>query len=302
MATSTQNNTRQFSRRDLFSIIAVLAAFGIAIAAAFVTGTGTGQVTRGVENISFTWQNWLGDFGTLLPVGFAFVAGMVAAVNPCGFAMLPAYLGIYLGSAEQKAKQGGAFSGTVVRALSVSAMVTLGFIILFGIAGILLSIATSTIAQYLPWMGLIIGAFLIIAAGLMLSGKVLYSSLGEQVADKLGGSAQQASGRGYLAYGLGYGAASLSCTLPIFMAVVGSTLAVSGIVPAMAQFILYALGMGFVITMFTLSTAIFKSALLANIRGISRYVQPVSGVLLLLAGAYIVYYWLSLGGLLETII
>lgn len=302
MTASTQNESRSISRREILSIVAVVAAFAIAIGAAFVTGTGTGQVTRSVENLSFTWQNWLGDFGTLLPVGFAFVAGMVAAVNPCGFAMLPAYLGIYLGSADQRAKEGAAFSGTLVRALWVSAMVTVGFIILFGVAGILLSVATSTIAQYLPWMGLIIGAFLVIAAGLMLSGKVLYSALGEQVADRLGGSAQQASGRGYLAYGLGYGAASLSCTLPIFMAVVGSTLAVSGIVPAMAQFILYALGMGFVITVLTLSTAIFKSALLANIRGISRYVQPASGALLLVAGAYIVYYWLSLGGLLETII
>jgi cytochrome c-type biogenesis protein len=302
MSVSTQESSRTFNRRELLAIVAVVVAFAIAIGAAFVTGTGTGQVTRSVENISFTWQNWLGDFGSLLPVGFAFVAGMVAAVNPCGFAMLPAYLGIYLGSAEQRAKRGAAFSSTLVRALWVSAMVTLGFIILFGIAGILLSIATSTIAQYLPWMGLVIGAFLIIAAGIMLSGKVLYSALGEQVADRLGGSAQQASGRGYLAYGLGYGAASLSCTLPIFMAVVGSTLAVSGIVPAMAQFVLYALGMGFVITMFTISTAIFKSALLANIRGISRYVQPVSSVLLLIAGTYIVYYWLTLGGLLETIV
>jgi cytochrome c-type biogenesis protein len=302
MAASTEQQRRSISGRDILAVTAVIAAFGIAIGAAFVTGTGTGQVTRSVENISFTWQNWLGDFGALLPVGFAFVAGMVAAVNPCGFAMLPAYLGIYLGSAEERARKGGYLSGTITRALWVSAMVTVGFIILFGIAGILLSIATSTIAQYLPWMGLIIGAILVIAAGLMLSGKVLYSALGEQVADRLGGSARKGGGRGYLAYGIGYGAASLSCTLPIFMAVVGSTLAVSGIVPAMAQFVLYALGMGFVITMLTLSTAIFKSALIANIRGITRYVQPASSVLLLVAGAYIVYYWLTLGGLLETIV
>lgn len=301
MSASTQNENRSITRREFVAIAAVVAAFAIAIGAAFVTGTATGQVTRSVENISFTWQNWLGDFGTLLPVGFAFVAGMVAAVNPCGFAMLPAYLGIYLGSAEERARKGDAFSVTMTRAVLVSAMVTLGFIILFGIAGILLSIATSTIAQYLPWLGLTIGAILIIAAGFMLSGKMMYSALGEQVADRLGGSARQAGMRGYLAYGIGYGAASLSCTMPIFMAVVGSTLAVSGIIPAMAQFVLYALGMGVVITILTLSTAIFKSALVANIRSITRYVQPVSSVLLLVAGTYIVYYWLTLGGLLETI-
>jgi cytochrome c-type biogenesis protein len=299
--TASELSSKVNRYRDTLAVIAVVIAFAVAIGGAFVTGTGTGQVTRSVENISFAWSNWLGDFGSLLPVGFAFVAGMVAAVNPCGFAMLPAYLGIYLGSAEQRARQ-GLLASHLMRALWVSAMVTLGFIILFGIAGILLSIATSTIAQYLPWMGLAIGAVLVVVAGLMLSGKMMYSALGEQVADRLGGSARQAGGRGYLAYGIGYGAASLSCTLPIFLAVVGSTLAVSGLIPAMLQFILYALGMGFVITMLTVSTAIFKSALLANIRGISRYVQPASGALLLVAGAYIVYYWLTLGGLLETIV
>jgi cytochrome c-type biogenesis protein len=294
-------DTLRNHRRELLAALAVIAAFAIAIGAALVTGTATGQVTRGVEQVSFAWVNALGDFATILPLGFAFGAGMVAAVNPCGFAMLPAYLGIYLGSQEERTHKGW-LTGHLTRALSVSLMVTLGFIALFGVAGILLSIATSTIAQYLPWMGLTIGVILVIAAGLMLSGRSMYSAFGEQVADRLGGSARQASSRGFFAYGVGYGAASLSCTLPIFLAVVGSTLTVSGLIPAIVQFVLYALGMGFVITVLTIGTAIFKSALVANIRGITRYVAPVSGVLLLVAGTYIVYYWLTLGGLLETIV
>ena len=31
------------------------------------------------------------------PLALAFASGMVATVNPCGFAMLPAYLGYFLG-------------------------------------------------------------------------------------------------------------------------------------------------------------------------------------------------------------
>ena len=42
----------------------------------------------------------LTSLGALLPFGFAFGAGIVAAVNPCGFAMLPAYLSLYLGTEE----------------------------------------------------------------------------------------------------------------------------------------------------------------------------------------------------------
>jgi cytochrome c-type biogenesis protein len=288
-------------RREVLAALAVVAVLAVSIGAAFVTGTGTGQVTRGVEQISFAWVNTLSDVATILPLGFAFGAGMVAAVNPCGFAMLPAYLGLYLGSRDEQTSR-GLMTSHLARAFWVSGMVTLGFIVLFGIAGILLSVATSTIAQYLPWLGLGIGALLVIVAGMMLAGRAIYSALGEQVADRLGGRARQAGSRGYFAYGLGYGAASLSCTFPIFIAVVGSTLAVDGAVAAMAQFVLYALGMGAIITVLTVGTAIFKSALVANIRGITRYVQPASGVLLLAAGGYIVYYWLSLGGLLETIL
>jgi cytochrome c-type biogenesis protein len=288
--------------RDLLAIAAVIAALAVAVGGSLITGTSTGQVTRGVETVSFTWSNWLGNLATALPLGYAFGAGMVAAVNPCGFAMLPAYLGLYLGASDSRAASWSGANARVVKALWVSAMVTLGFIILFGVAGLVLSIATSTIARYLPWMGLAIGVLLVLVAGRMLGGRVLYSSFGERFADRLGSSARESSGRGYLAYGLGYGAASLSCTLPIFLAVVGSTLAVSGFVPAMAQFLLYALGMGFVITLLTLATALFKSAVITYMRGIVRYVQTASALLLLVAGAYIIYYWLTLGGLLDVIL
>ncbi len=43
---------------------------------------------------------WLSGLVAVLPVGYAFGAGMVSAVNPCGFAMLPAYLSLYLGARE----------------------------------------------------------------------------------------------------------------------------------------------------------------------------------------------------------
>ena len=36
----------------------------------------------------------------LLPIGFAFAAGMVASVNPCGFLLLPTYITFQLGSEE----------------------------------------------------------------------------------------------------------------------------------------------------------------------------------------------------------
>ena len=41
-------------------------------------------------------------------LALAFSAGMVATVNPCGFALLPAYLSYFLGLEEAELRTGGA--------------------------------------------------------------------------------------------------------------------------------------------------------------------------------------------------
>jgi len=62
----------------------------------------------------------------------------------------------------------------------------------------------------------------------------------------------------------------------------------------------FALGMGLVIAALTVSIALFKHAAVSRVRRALPYVGPVSAFLLLLAGAYIVYYWLTIGGILKT--
>ena len=280
-------------------ILAPVLAGGVALGAAILTGPSGGQFTTGVETVASVGGTLLGNVATALPLGFAFGAGMVSAVNPCGVALLPAYLGLYLGSSEDHDVQ-RTVVGRLGRALQVSAFVSLGFVALFGVAGIGLGIATSAIAQLFPWIGLMVGVLLIVGGGHALEGRTLYTSFGERVADRLGSTSRRASNRGFLAYGLAYGAGSLSCTLPIFLAVVGSTLTVKGFLPSLSQFVLYSLGMGLVITVLTVSMAFFKHATIARTRAVVRYVQPATAVLLLIAGAYIVYYWLTLGGLLNV--
>ena len=125
------------------------------------------------------------------------------------------------------------------------------------------------------------------------------SSLGERFAARIGNPAQ-ASVRGYFLFGLSYGTASLSCTLPIFITVIGGSIAIADFLPSMAQFVLYGLGMGSVIMALTLSLALFKAALVDTLRQAMAYVQPASAILMLAAGSFIVYYWLTFGELLDT--
>ncbi len=289
---------RQPSRR--LGNVAALLALGATVVAAVLTDPGAEGLTSSVDAASGAAGTALSRLATALPLGYAFGAGMVASMNPCGFALLPAYLGLYL-TAEARSARQSRLHHPLARAATISLMMTVGFVAIFGTTGLVLSLATTAVARFLPWLGLLIGVLLIVAGGRMLGGAMLYTRLGEQVAGRLGRDARQLSARGYLAYGLAYGAASLSCTLPIFLTLVGSALAVGGFVAAAFQFVLYAMGMGFVITLLTFSMMFFEYAVITRVRALGRYLHRLSAVLLLMAGAFVVYYWLTLGGLLPQI-
>ncbi len=277
--------------------VAALLALGATVLAAVLTERGTDGLVSRVESASGAAGTALSTLATALPLGYAFGAGMVASMNPCGFALLPAYLGLYLGTDARPARD-VRLHHTLGRAAVVSLMMTAGFVAIFGTAGLVLSLATTAVARFLPWLGLLIGVLLIGAGGHILDGAMLYTRLGEQAAGRLGRDARQLRARGYLAYGLAYGAASLSCTLPIFLTIVGSALAVGGFAAAGLQFVFYALGMGFVISLLTFSTVFFEYAVIRRVRALGHYLHHISAMLLLMAGAFVVYYWLTLGGLL----
>lgn len=281
-------------RRAWVGALVSLSALATAIGAALATGAANGGPVLQVERVSGGSATILQGIATALPLGYAFGAGMVAAVNPCGFALLPAYLGLYLGG-------GGTRPGSALpRALLVGAVVTASFVLLFGAAGIVLSAIGSALTTSFPWVGLAVGVLLILVAGRMLAGRPMYTALGDRLADRIGGAAGRSDLWGYAAFGLAYGLASLGCTLPVFLVVVGGSLVAHGFLAGLAEFLLYGLGMGFVLTSLTLAVALLRQGALAAARPVVRYVAPASAILLLVTGAFVVYYWLMLGGLLPA--
>ena len=74
-----------------------------------------------VETVSSNAAGLLRRTGTGLGLGYAFVAGMVAAVNPCGFVLLPAWLGAYLSD-----QRGTGTSGGIRRSIAVALSLTAG--------------------------------------------------------------------------------------------------------------------------------------------------------------------------------
>lgn len=288
-------------RSNLLPALVAAGALALAVGGGFLTtlGEGVGGLNIFVESTAGLAATAVGNAGSLLPLGFAFGAGLVSTVNPCGFAMLPAYLGLYVGS-EDPGDGHASIVPRLARALLVAGTVTAGFVFLFGLAGVAIGAGARFLVGVFPWVGLAIGVTLVVAGALVLRGTKLYTGMAARAAGRMG-DPSRIGPRGYFVFGLSYGLASLSCTLPIFLAVVGNTLTVDGLVPSIAQFVLYGAGMGLMITLLTVAVALFKGAIIGRVRGALPYVQPVSAVLMVVAGAYIVFYWLTIGGLLNGI-
>jgi cytochrome c biogenesis protein CcdA len=269
------------------------AVLGLAVAAGLRSSLTSLGPLIAVESVAARISGVLLSLATKAPLGYALVAGMVAAVNPCGFALLPGYLGYYLG--DHRDVHGWRLTR---RAITVSITVAASFALLFGLAGILTTLAASALTASLPWAGAAAGVALIALAGFLAAGRELNLPLAPRAAHQLKPATRSRGLAGYAAYGLAYGIASLGCTLPVFLAVVGTSLQHHGPADAIGQFLLFAAGMGIIITVLTLATAWSGDGLTRQARTLGRHISWISAVILWLAGAYVLYYWLTAARLL----
>jgi len=204
---------------------------------------------------------------------------MAASVNPCGFAMLPAYLAMFLGEEDEPG------SASIGRAFAVSAALTAGFVAVFGLFGVAIAPLALSIERYLPWATMVIGIVLV--------GMGIALVMGRQITvhtPKLSKGGTDGGLRSMFLFGVSYAVASLSCTIGPFLAVTSTTLRGQNAVSGIAMFVVYALGMGLVVTGLTVGVALAKAGLVTRLRRAMPYVNRASGVLLVVAGAYVAWY------------
>ena len=285
---------RRLHRGVVLPFLLGAAALSAATVGGLMLGGGANGLVGEVLDASAWSSNLLGRFGSGLGFGFAFGAGMVAAVNPCGFVMLPVYLGLYVSGQEDPATE--PVTRRLVRALVVSAAVGLGFVVLFGATGLAVSAGVQSVGAVFPWIGLALGYVLVLVGAYVLAGGKLYSAFAARTASRIG-RPRDSSMRGYFLFGISYGVASLSCALPIFLALVSGSVASGGFTKAAFQFLLYAGGMAFVIAVLTIAIALARGAVAGGVRKLLPYAGALSGALLVIVGAYLVFYWLTEGGL-----
>jgi cytochrome c biogenesis protein CcdA len=214
-------------------------------------------------------------------VGLAFTAGLVAALNPCGFALLPAYLALVVrgGSTGQLAAVGRALVATMAMAL--------GFLAVFGTFGLLAVSLASTVQSYTPYITVLIGIVLVALGGWLLAGRRI------AVLNPIsGGSRWTPSARigSMFGYGVGYAIASLSCTVGPFLAVTGASLRIGTLIDGLWVCLAYGAGMTLIAGVLAIAVALARSALIERVRRIVPYINWISAALLVLAGMYVGYY------------
>jgi cytochrome c biogenesis protein CcdA len=219
------------------------------------------------------------------PFALAFGAGMVATINPCGFAMLPAYLSYFLGS-EDRDRSGSAPSDPALgRAAVVGLCVTAGFVAVFAVTGTIISNLSSALLDYVPYVTVVIGIALVALAVAMLFG--FEPMLRLPKLEKGAGSRELGS---MFVFGVSYAIASLGCAIPAFLVVTSTTFRNESFLSGVATFVMYGLGMGVVVISLTVYTALARNGLVRWLRRAMPHVNRVAAALLLLSGGYVTYY------------
>ncbi|WP_432034260.1 cytochrome c biogenesis CcdA family protein [Streptomyces antibioticus] len=216
-----------------------------------------------------------------LPLALALGAGILAAVNPCGFALLPAYLSLLV-----LGDDGPSRTVAVGRALAATAAMTVGFAAFFGVFGLLIQPVAGQVQEHLPWFTIAFGLLITTAGVWLLAGRQLPA-----LAPKLRRAPTVTRSVPSMAlFGMAYATASLGCTIAPFLAIVVSSFRSGSAVEGIVLFTAYAAGMGLIVGAASLAVALTRTTAVTRLRRLGAIAPRLGGGLLLLVGVYVAYY------------
>ncbi|MEO6606589.1 MAG: cytochrome c biogenesis CcdA family protein [Aeromicrobium sp.] len=211
-------------------------------------------------------------------VSLAFAAGLVAALNPCGFAMLPGYLTLVVVAGQDR--RGVA----LLRALTATAVMAGGFLLVFGIFALAIAPFALSVQKYLPFATVVIGVALAAMGAAMAAGRQMRFLLPKV------SSAPSAALGSMFRYGVAYAVASLSCTIGPFLAVTFSTFRGGSWVGGVVSYAAYAIGMTVLVGVLAVSAALASSTAVNRARSVMPVIGRIGGGVMILMGLYVAYY------------
>jgi cytochrome c biogenesis protein CcdA len=213
---------------------------------------------------------------------YSFMLGVLAAVNPCGFVLLPAYLLYFLGIDSRSAVHQRA---PIQRALAVSAAVSSGFLLVFLVIGTISRLFTQWIELNAKYAGFVVGIVLVgVGIAMLLGWKPAFATPTIT-------PSKERSLRAMFIFGIAYAVASIGCTIGFLTTAIFGSIGRDGFLSGVLSLVLYGLGMSLLVTTLTISLAAAQSGLVAFLKRGLPYMDRIAAVFLVLTGVYLSWYW-----------
>ncbi len=231
----------------------------------------------------------------LQQVGIYALAALAAVgsfFSPCSFPLFPGYMAFFLGldssNPDQRRRR---------RSVRYGVISSFGIILVYGIIGAAILAIGAAAAAVVPALQPIVGVLLVLLGAVMFTA-VQFNWLVNpfrRVRQRLfpdwtPNTVQSTSGK-LFSYGVGYGAAGFGCVAPPFIAAVLNATTLGGTMGGLAVLLTYA---SIVVGLTIATTFVLATLGQTALRKINRYteaIKRISAVVLIIAGAYLLYYW-----------
>ncbi|MFX0113896.1 MAG: cytochrome c biogenesis protein CcdA [Candidatus Hodarchaeota archaeon] len=229
-------------------------------------------------------------------VTLALLAGVVSFFSPCAFPLLPGYLSYTVGHSPELLSE-VKLRNKLKKASLVGGMSALGLFLFLVSFGLILVILGTSLLPLIPFLEPLVGFLLVLFGILLLSNFNLDMDWIFQRLEKLSGKNDDFSRLegpyGVFLYGIGYGAAAMGCTAPIFLALILSATAEGGMIMGIISLALFAIAMSSLLIGAAAVAAFTQDTLLNHMKAPSAWLKKVSGLILVLVGLYLLIFFIG---------
>ena len=213
-----------------------------------------------------------------------FLAGIGGFFAPCAFALFPAYVSYYLSAAGD--------GGSARRSLGLGLACAAGATLFFALVGIAITLVGGAVSPYLIAAKPVI-ALAVVGLGVVQVLDVRMPSLALPLRVTAGRGVPV--GVAFFLYGFGYALASTGCTLPLYVSITVLPLTSGFSGAALLTFLAFASAMAILMLVTTLLVGLAKQQIVAALQRSTAWIKRASGVVLILAGLYLGYYYVAAG-------
>lgn len=218
-------------------------------------------------------------------IGFSFLQGIFAFFAPCAVALLPGYIIAFI---SRTPKAESKLSIRLGRGFKLALLSILGILVIYSIAGVMIVMASQVLKDYMKWITIGMAGILASLGILMVLGKNVSLAISFKNFNHKTESAEA------FVFGIAYAIGALGCLFPLFLIVATQAMAAETILEGGSYILAYFTGMSSMM-IFTIFLAVFaKGFLMKNLRKVLPHMERLTGLILILASAYIIFYQTAL--------